>query len=57
MYNTNKQSNNHTNTTEANRKKKEELRRKAYKENRGNWPYSFFQKSLIPTKNQELRFL
>lgn len=55
MYNTNKQSNNHTNTTEANRKKKEELRRKAYKENRGNWPYSFFQKKFNPDEESGIK--
>jgi len=34
------------NTSEVNRKKKEEKRRKEYKENKGNWEYSFFQKKI-----------
>ena len=39
---------NNNNTSEANRKKKMEERKKAYKENKGNWEFNFFQKKHDP---------
>ncbi len=46
-YYTSNYTNNHT--AEADRKKKMEERKKAFKENKGNWEFNFFQKKYDPT--------
>jgi len=43
------------NTSEVNRKKKEEKRRKEYKDNKGNWEYSFFQKKFNPEEESAIK--
>jgi len=42
-------------TSEVNRKKKEEQRRKEYKDNKGNWEYSFFQKNFNPDEESAIK--
>jgi hypothetical protein len=51
----NTNTNTNTNTSVANRKQKDEQRRKAWKDNKGNWEYSFFQKKFNPDEEAGIK--